>query len=277
MVVDPGRFEPIHDAHAIEQAVLAIQIDKVLDDVRIRAAVDLIQGRFGNDFSVRGELQSFAVAFGPLPAPVGPNRSPFGGTVFSKAAHQGGLIESQLRMDRTSIVFQTTVYTRWDDVWGRVRNYLATALPIYAEEGHVVGINLNFQDKFYWVGDLSVYRPSRLLRAGSKYVCPHVYDAEDLWHSHTGIFLRADEQTKRLLNVNLDALDESTPQGPRRVVAITTGLTDQMNQLGYDAFDMNGDNLVGFINQRIPALHEFSKQTFKNVISDDMCARIGLE
>jgi hypothetical protein len=199
-----GHFEPIHEAHAIEQVSFVFQIDRPLDDAtfsEVRAVID----QFQSELPGRVELQGFALTIG-APRPGGPVPSgPIAGTMLRRTAPDG-TIESELRVERESAIFRTTLYTRWDAVWACGRKYFEAVLQKYVAKASVSGIGLTYVDKFAWVGKAAECRQSLLLRPASKYLCPHIYAAQDLWHSHTGAFLRVDNATKRLL-MRLDAQD----------------------------------------------------------------------
>ena len=187
-----------------------------------------------------------------------------------------GTVAHELRVERTSLTFRTTLYSRWDAVWSQASRYFNTLVPLYAEQAGLSGISVNYVDKFVWSGNLSECRPNLLLRAESKYLCPYVYKAEDFWHSHTGAFIRVDKNTKRLLNVNVDYLDESRLSETRRIVAITTVLTDQLNQPGYELCAMERESVISFIDAHLQGLHKFGKEVFSNIINDTMSKRIAL-
>lgn len=266
-----GRFEPIHDAHAIEQVALVAQTSRNLEDAELTAVAQAAE-QFKTELPNVMQLQTVAFGFGSFPT-VPRLPSPFGGVVLNKP-RANGTIESELRLDRAAITFRTTNYTRWPEVWKQARRYFETLLPIYAPTGEIGAIVLNYVDKFYWNGEVAEMRPTELLRPGSPYVCPHVFGATDLWHSHLGAFHRADDTVKRLLNINLDCVDESQP-ATRRVVSITTVLTDMLGQPGYAALRVS-DAGVGFFCNRAEELHAVSKVIIGDILNDHACRRIGL-
>lgn len=269
-----GRFEPIHEAHAIEQVLFALQFAKPVDDATFAKVRDEAN-KFKDGLPGRADIQSFALSIG-APVPAGAISSgPPAGIVFNKS-RPDGTIENELRLDRSSVTFRTTSYTRWDAIWAVARSYFDAIIPIYVEKADILGIGLNFVDRFPWVGAITECRPRLLLREASKYLCPHLFDTQDLWHSHTGAFLRIDNATKRLLNINAECVDEIRPDGLRRVVAITTGLTDFMNQPGFTASNITAANAGEFLNARMNQLHAFSKEVFGNVINNEMSKRIAL-
>lgn len=269
-----GHFEPIHEAHAIEQVLFVLQIDRPLDEVDF-AAVCEVANQFKSELPGSVEIQGLALridARGPSgPIPSGPTV----GRVFRKM-RPDGTVESELRVDKDSVTFRTSLYTRWDAIWTQARRYFDALVPKYVAQAGISGISLNFVDKFLWIGATSECRPSLLLRPGSKYLCPHVYSAQDLWHSHTGAFLRISNEIKRLLNINVDYLDENRPNGIQRVVAITTVLTDLMNQPGYTQSQVVAKDAAEFLDAQMKQLHTFGKEVFGNTINDEMCRRIAL-
>lgn len=187
-----------------------------------------------------------------------------------------GAVEAEARIDATSITFRTSIYTRWNTVWGQFGEYLKSIVGIYAGNSTATVASLTFVDKFVWIGEPAACQPKLLLRANSPYVCPYVYDSPDLWHSHTGAFLPVDPHTKRLLNVNVDYLDEQLVDQPRRVISISTVLTDMLNQPGYEVYNLSPDQAFDKMQSRLVQLHDLSKNYFSGVISDEMCKRIAL-
>ena len=252
-----GQFEPIHAAHAIEQVVFVLQFDHPLEGA-IFAEVRKAAEQFKSELPGQIETQGFALLLGAA-GPV-PNT----GFLLRRVAPDG-TVENELRVDNTSVTFKTMLYTRWDAVWSQASKYFKALDPIYASQARLSGISINYVDKFVWSGNLVACTPSLLLRAGSKYLCPHVFEAKDFWHSHTGAFIRVDSNTKRLLNVNVDYLEENRSGEVSRIVAITTVLTDQLNQSGYDPYVAEGSDIVKFVNDHMQGMHVFGKSVFGNI------------
>ena len=274
-----GRFEPLHDAHAIEQVAIGLHFSAPLDDERMRAAVRTILDRFKAELPGGGDLQTLTLAVGQFPAGAFAGSRQAAGRVFNRVRPDGTL-DSELRVESASVTFRTTAYTRWANVSADAMKYMVALQSMYLAKASIAGFSLSFVDKFYWVGeDLSKFRADALLRVGSRYVCPHVYDSTDLWHSYTGAFLRPAPATKRLLNVNVDCLDqqEQVDGTVRRYVQVTTSLTDMLNQPGYTATPPVAVNdAASVVAAAFDDLHSFSKDVFANIISDKMGQRIAL-
>lgn len=271
-----GQFEPIHAAHAIEQVVFVLRFETPLED-EIFAQVREATKQFETELDMPRRVKLQGVSF--LIHPAGPASSlpsQASGLMLQRMRADGS-IEKELRVDPYSITFMTSLYTRWDAVWLQARVYFEALAPIYAPHTKIQAVGLNYLDKFEWVGDKSKCRAEALLRAGSEYLCSHIFKAEDFWHSHTGVFIRVDEQTKRLLNVNVDFLDEIRGDDTRQVISVTTALTDLMNQPDYDSLEVSAEKIVKFIDDHTKKLHVFGKSVFANIINEEMSKRIALK
>jgi uncharacterized protein (TIGR04255 family) len=268
-----GRFEPIHEAHAIEQVAFVLQFDRPLNDAQISMAIKIAEG-FKEDLPGLSAIQELAFAISPMGA-IPPN-SIAGGAVFYRSKPDGSR-EKELLIERSSIAFKTSFYTQWDSIWGQARQYLSPVAKLYASHVRLLGISLNYSDKFIWHGDLAKCKPNMLLREQSKYLCSHIFDVTDLWHSHTGAFLQADSKTRRLLNLNIDILNESNiVAGDKRIIAITSVLTDFLNQPGYEASNVQGDDVFELIDSHMESMHVFGKKILAEILTDEMAKRIAL-
>ncbi|MGE0187740.1 MAG: TIGR04255 family protein [Steroidobacteraceae bacterium] len=277
----PHQFEPIHEAHAIEQAALAIQFSQPIDAIRFKEAVNAFRQRFnqGADPVLPGDqqLQHFAIGF--QIGGVGlqqPSQANFG-HVFNRTS-SSGVIEKELRLDSASIVFRIAVYTRWADMAKEAKKFLDVLLPFYGYPLSIASLGYTVVDKFVWKGLSGQCDPTLLLRPQSKYVCPHVFDVKDMWHSHTGAFIREDAYTKRLLNLNLDCLEEVLPTGDARtVISVTTAVTDSFNQPSYQPLTpVQPQDVTTFVSSKMNTLHSFSKKVFAETVNDATCKRIAL-
>lgn len=275
-VADNLRFEPAHDAHAIEQVVFAVKLTNPLAKAEHAAASRAVVDRFGEDFPGKHELQSVQIRIGFGADAAGGSRSVEGGKSLQRTRTDGTL-EYELRLERSAVTYISTAYTRWQAVWAQASQYFAVVLPAYLADNSIAAITLNYLDKFVWQGDPKLCRANRLLRPTSKYICPHVFDAPDLWHSHTGAFVDVDKATKRLINVNADCLDVAGPDDiVRRNITITTLFTDNLSPPEYDKFGITAQTAHSFVHRRMAELHAANKELFGDVVSDEICARIGL-
>ena len=266
-------FKPVHNAHAIERVSTRIQFAQPLNETDFKKIRE-VASTFADDLPRQAEIQAVMLSFGP---PGGPPDPPFPEGFLLQNMERDGSVSSELRVETASITYRTDIYTRWRDVWLKAKEYFGILIPEFLNHSKIVSINLTYADKFVWDEEILECKPGSLLRNDSEYICSHVYDSSELWHTHTGKFLRIDNKFKRLLNLNIDCLDEKQVSGnDRRVVKILTVITDSLNQAGYATVDIASDTVVNFIDEHMSELHTFSKNTLGKVICDDMCRRIGL-
>lgn len=270
-----GLFEPVHDAHAIEHVVIAIQFHSPLSDASIVRAQQAC-AVLSEALPAKNEVRTFGMTLGPhgmspLPSTGGPD-----GFVLSRIAANGA-VEKEFRLDRNGITFRTSAYTRWVKVWGEARQYLATAVAGLGEaNAGLDAYSLHYVDKFIWRGDTTLCRPARVLKVDSKYIAGDVFAAEDLWHSHMGIFSRVDDRTKRLLAVNADCVDEPVGDAQTRIVRIGTLVTEMLNQPSYEPSDVRTEDTIRFLDDKIADLHNLQKVVFAHIVTGDVAKRIDL-
>lgn len=276
MPTGSGSFSPVHQAHAIEQVVLAVHFARPVDD-RALANIRNVSTAFKNDLPGGGDIQGIPLPFGiniPGGLPIGIPGGMVTGKVLNRT-RPDGTIETELKLEQNGILFRTSDYTRWQDVWARANRYFDGIVDAYNVP--LSGVTLHFIDKFIWNGDPTQCTIDELLRSDSRYVAPHIFQVHDLWHCHTGAFLRPDEHTKRLLNLNIDSKDESKPDGQIvRSVSIGTVLTDQFGLPGLEPLELNSLPVRTFIGNRFGMLHALSKAIFREVITNEMALRIAL-
>jgi uncharacterized protein (TIGR04255 family) len=273
-VNDSGYFEPVHSAHAIEQVVVFCRFDKMLDDVqfsKIRSDSEV----FKEELPGKHELQMFTVNFS-VPGQFAPQNAQASGFMMSRTAPDSS-VERELRVERNALTLRTTVYKRWANFLSDVDKYLASLMPSYVSAGaRIASIGLSVVDKFVWNSATAIPTPDKLLRRDSRYLSPHLINAPDLWHCHTGIFDFIGSDTKRLLNINVDCLNESPAGASRRAIVMTKIVTDFFNQQGLKDTIVDDTNVGPLIRQKMTDLHNSEKAILADLISDQMASRIAL-
>lgn len=268
-----GQFEPLHAAHAIEQLVLVLQLNRQLSDeelLSVRRAMISLQSELPATQQLRA--LNFALINGtPSVAP-----SEVDAGLSLSCIGKNGSVEKELKLERQSITYRCTVYTRWAEVRADCLRYFATLLPHFHDDILISALGLTFVDKFVWTGNSKDASPKNLLADDSPYFGRYVFDLNDMWHAHTGAFLSPSVETKRLLNINIDCVDELGSEVPKRVVGISTVATDMLNQPGYAPCAIDAHGSLEFLTNRIDQLHSVLKDVFGKLINQDMKARINL-
>jgi len=266
-----GNFNPVHEAHSIEQVLFIVQFERPLTDEELSKAREIASVfKTIDELPAISELQSLTINMG-MSAPV-----PIQNGFMLYKTGIDGTVEKELRIERNSVTFRTMHYSRWINIWSEAKKYFEPMLPLFSSENRIAGVSLNCLDKFVWSGDKKNFRAEALLSSSSKYLCPYLFENEDLWHNHTGAFIRVNDQTKRLININIDSLDEIQGGSPRRVVVIATVITDLLNQLGYKSFDLSAENAIAEIESKFQELHTYGNMVFGDLINRDISKRIAL-
>lgn len=268
-------FEPIHDAHAIEQVAIIVEFNRLLDDLSLMEAYKLSE-KFKDDLPGKVEMAKQGLSIPIEKQGAVTHHPPISMGIGLRRVAPDGTVVDELRIERSSITFITTSYTRWGKIWGKASSYFKELLPIYlSNDGNLIAIGLNYADKFVWKGIPDECNPKFLIREDSKYICNHIFGTKELWHSHTGVFIRADDHTKRLLNANIDYIDDIKPEEQKKIVSIAITVTDQFNQPSYIPLD-NTENQFSIIENHLNDIHDFSKSVLSELIVEKMCRRIAL-
>lgn len=271
---DNQGFEPIHEAHAITQVACILQFTNTISDSEFERA-KLKSKDFEIDLPGKNNIteHGFSIQFGN-PVQAAPPNVVINGVRRTKSLPDG-TIESELRIERSAITFITTRYTRWAKIWEQCAKYFNELLPFYLIDSKINTINLNYIDKFIWTDLPTTCNPELLLKNNSKYISQHIFEIKDLWHSHTGAFIRFDDSTKRLVNVNIDCVDELHDEKLRRVIAISTSIADHFNQPDYEPFlwDIEPNKVI---DDHMQSMHVLGKKIVSELITENMCKRIAL-
>lgn len=274
-------FVPVHEAHAIEQLTAVVNFDHALDDSEMLEA-DKVLARFDAALPGRAEIRGVGFQFGPLgvvPIASTPGNDAPNGIVRNISDPRGAILK-ELRLERQSILFRTTSYTRWDKVWGEAKEYFGALLPLFGE-ACVSAYSLAYSDKFIWRGEKVQCRAAGLLRADSPYVAPGIFKAVDLWHCHSGRFIQSESGAKRLEVVDLDCIDEIElgMAGPEsiRVVRISTNLTDQLVHPESTAKPLSAKGGISALDSAFVAFHTQLKDVFESIVTDEMAIKVGMK
>lgn len=273
-------FEPVHEAHAIEQLIAVVHLDRPLSDEAVREA-NLVMAKFEATLPARAEIRGMGFQVGPLgvmPLAGAGIDTPNG--IVRTVSDPRGIILKELRLERQQILFRTTSYTRWDRVWEEAREYFSQLLLIFGD-AQVSAYSLVYTDKFIWRGDKNNCSAKLLLRPQSSYITPGIFESSDLWHCHSGRFVQATNKAKRLEVVDLDCIDEveSIPEGHRivRAVRISTTLTDQLLHPESTATPLLAAQGVNELDAAFVEFHNILKKIFASIITDEMATKVGIQ
>lgn len=274
-------WRPIHDNHAIDVMAVVMTFAQPLPDLLfkkvLRASED---AAFAAGLNSRHTTNAWQLSFdangNPQPTQVGQGQ--FFNAVFEPPDGMpiSNRVAEQLRVDQNAIAYRTWRYVSWSWQSERVRTLFTPALEIARNTVALASLRFEYLDRFRFDGDATVADPRQLLRVDCPLIAPHIFSAQDLWHCHTGAFLTAGNQPKRLRQVMIDALDEPFPprQGvaPVRWVNITTALEDRFTLPYSDDQEIDPAKIF----QTLTIMHDLLKELLASIITNDLAKRIYL-
>jgi len=282
---DPDRleWEPHQAAHSIELVATALNFSEPLNDVAWKRVVRDSEGPArAAGLSEKANLQGFEITIG-LPQQTAP--APLVGVQFLRTTavdSPAGSVQRKLQeavlINKSGLIFQSAVYSRWEAYSSRIQLLLRPALRTALHSVGVANIRLEYKDSFRHLGDGKPLART-LLNPDSRLIAPHVFDNEQLWHSHTGFFESAPNCKERLIQVNIDSnfgFDISRPQEQFRMVAITTGVQNNFDVSQSQPIE-NEEELANFYLAMVESLHGRAIEVFKNLVSSAIAVRIGLQ
>lgn len=262
------EFEPLHAAHAIDNVQFILNFASTISDVDWLAVLAAAREHKG-DFPGEELVTSFAVAVAGTVVEGKP------GIALRRMAPNGA-IEEEFVITRGALVYRTSKYVRWAGCWQRAREIFDSVLKAVPEGVVLSNIGQSVVDKFVHQGTPSRNSPQSVLRKGSPYICSHVFERDDLWHSHTGAFIKHDPYTRRLRNINIDYLDDQISGLTMRTLAISIVVSDQFQQQGYEPITTHIMDTSTLIDEHMQNLHQENKMILSQLLTAEMARRIAL-
>lgn len=261
------RFDPIYSEHAIERCAWTVFFTQPLPEKLYgnvtQAAGDGAQERGFQPVAFRG-IQFNAIT----------------GQVVSGQA-SGGPVEfvtpdgaQQLSITPQSVSFASTRYVRWTPFFGQVSDLPLKVAERFVDVVSVSALKVEYWDRFIWSGEWSDFDPNKLLRGDNQYAAPGAVRGGNAWHSHVGWFERTEGAVRRLVNINIDAVDFLRPNtiGPKPSIGVYTTIQDAFFLPGSLQVDVG----IEAIKTRSTEIHNDLKSLLGQIILDDMQSRISL-
>lgn len=186
-------------------------------------------------------------------------------------------ISEKITLTRNVIRYENWAYTRWVPFKARAQAFLDVALPHFASTVQLQRISSEYVDQFQGAPGK---RPdcSSIIDANSKSIASSAFQAALPWHSHNGWFELPDNESKRLVNVDVTVGDAPhnpilTPV-PTPVIQIRTHLTDFFNQPDTQPLSLAVD--WSLCDLRLQSQHDKLKTLLKSVLTDDAKTSISL-
>jgi hypothetical protein len=185
-------------------------------------------------------------------------------------------VTAQVECQPAHLTYQTWKYDDWKIQLETVKTLLLEALKT-ASQGVALGaVRTEYLDRFYFDGDPAEANVRGILREPSTWIAPHVFGAEDLWHSHAGKFEEKSEAGRRLLMVHADYQDLTAPVPTllgKRSLQLMTAVEQQYVDFG---MEISSDELENFLSSTLDDLHSRAINLFRQVVNSDFASENGL-
>ncbi len=275
-------WHPIHDNHAIDVMAAVVTFSEPIPDrvlARALRAADEVAIPAGLNSRHSTDTMQFIVGPQGISTPAVAPANVQGlryNAIFKNEDGTPvlGKIAEQLQVDANSIVYRTWRYVSWSWQLDRMRSLMASPFAAVSDVVSVMSTRLEYLDRFWFDGEPQDAPTSELLRVNSPQLAPHIFNERDLWHVHTGAFIRPGPR-KRLQQIMVDALDSAAPASPgpiRRWVHITTALEDRFSAGALDDPRENADFPFNGFNE----MHSVLKDLLGTIITAPTASRIYL-
>ena len=190
----------------------------------------------------------------------------------------GSQIREEISFRRDQITYSVYQYDRWNDLRNRVFAALNTTVETLLRTVELNIIKLEYWDRFTFTGSTDNAAYKELLRSESRHLPRFFTETPSLWHSHVGYFLPANQEIKRLINLNVDVADiplpiqpEPAPSQPevQRSVGIYSLAQDQIDAA---VSPTSGGQIFSLLDD----LHAALKKVFADVITPEAADLISL-
>ncbi|WP_131821030.1 hypothetical protein [Ensifer sp. LCM 4579] len=270
-----------HEANAIEAMAINIRFSEPVGSLLMKKIISELEHSTSRAGLIdKRPLQGFQVNLAN-PGEVKPVAS--GAMAFQKTSlerdREGqvqSILASQIEAQATHFTYQTWRYSKWTSELATVLEILLSALKIATQSVALGSIRLEYLDRFYFEGEPSEAVVNNLLRADSGWIAPHVFEAPDLWHSHTGKFVDVAEDRRKLLLVNADFQDLTGPDPHlhgRRSLQLMTAAEERFADQGYE---VTSESVESFLSSTLNDLHGKAITVFKEVMNNDFRIQQGL-
>lgn len=271
-----GAFEPINPDHAIAAVAFALNFNRPLNEGEIAKAKQIepaVREFLPGTVSIGPPVAGFSLTGVSLP---GPQLSPLPTGIIFQRVKPDATPSWLLTAQQNTIAAQCMEYTRWADVWRRVRTWFSQLYSLVkSPDLSLNSISLQYKDQFSATKPLDGDILEKLFRTDTPYLPPRTFKNRELWHVHQGWYLPITEPiyiSGRKLNV----LNIST-QDPGTSIALTV---DHLFRYEIDDGDpplfTNGDGSA-LIDVVIEDLHAQNKSLLRNLLSAQMARRIRLD
>jgi hypothetical protein len=274
-------WKMINAENAIEAMAVTVRFAEPVSSVLLKRVIrDLERTTTAAGLINRQAVQGFQVDI-QGPAGTAIRQIPMSGMIFQRTSLtrvEGTVIQQlaqQVDIQPTHIVISTWRYRRWSVERDAIIELLKGAFDTIAEAVALSAFRIEFLDRFYFEGDPGSSVLGDLLNRDSGFIAPHVFEAPNLWHSHTGRFEDVSATSRKLLQINADAQELASPPSlvGRHSVSVTTAAELQFTPPG---LEFAGDDAMTFLSDTLNDLHASVIALFRQAIDSRFQEKHGL-
>lgn len=264
---------PVSGDHAIQSVAFVLEWPTPLSKQNLQSIRALAES-FKPWFPVMQEHKSVTIAFGMQGGSeqiVQPQLDELAGIHFlqpNAALGPTGMTRAlQVNKDNLAVIIND--YTRWDEVWQSVSDWLSRLMPFLLDGRPLTAAVLQYNDVLEWRGDPAKLVLTEVIRHDSVYLSPSIFAAKFLWHSHLGYMEDRDIPLKHRLtdnvNVSLQEINKT------RAVTLFTS-----HHAVFDEGIWEPTTASTVLHDLMVNLHNRNKEIVRGILTAEVCTKIHL-
>ena len=260
-----SAFEPINPDHAIAAVAFSVNFNRPLE-----------VGEIATARKIEPEVKDFLPGITLIPRDPPRPPLPWSPVIIGFMLHRvrpDGQPAWVLTAHQNSIVVQCAEYTRWADVWGRVRTWLMKLHNLVKRSDlFITSVNLQYKDQFSAPKPLDSDVLEKLFKVDSQYIPSRTFNNKELWHINQGWYL---PETTPMIGNKLNVLNIATSEFGNSIVLVIDHLARFQLDNPSELFSDCGDRAP--IDVVMEELHVQNKFLLRNLLSAQMARRIRLD
>jgi uncharacterized protein (TIGR04255 family) len=271
------EWRPLSEAHAIERVLAAVRFAQPVTDIPWKKIQATGRER-ARKLQLITERPLQQIGFAVSPEGQGNVTVPQSVGIEFLRLERPDFYSDKLAIERAAVSFESWRYTRWVGFAERIREGLATLAQLYLTAVPLLGIQLEYIDRFDAAEGQRAPSCAEVVRHPSKFIAEGAFRDREPWHCHIGWFEKPDAQTRRLANLDVDVGDVAAQPftEAKRTIRIRTHLTDFFNQPEFEPLSEEAVT-TAFIADRFNSLHIELKEMLREVVTEVAAASISLE
>lgn len=266
--------EKVGRDHAIVSMAFGIEFSEALERETLSKVLSL-HDSVKEDLPGRKQKKSLTITMQEGPGAV--KEEGLGAVIF-ESVNKDGSIAKSLTVASEHAFVNVNDYASWADAWEFAYKILGIVVPVIQESTAVKAVTLQYLDRFYVSCPLNEFNNSWVLRSGTKYIPPHIFDLKGPWHSNNGFFDRVETplNTFVLNNVNISLSEKKGFFESDDVVSEI-----ELNLSHRALFNVEPIGFGGLFDDEcfkklMSQLHDIHKNLFGDLLSSDVSKIIGL-